>query len=548
MNLINDPWIPVRRRSGAYELIAPWQLTDGHAVDPITGLSSPRADFDGALMQFLIGTLQVMRPPQDDDDWFDAYAEPPTPTQLHKAMAAHADSFHLIGTGPVFMQDTARLDGKPRSIASLLIEMPGENTAKNNVDFFVKRGGVGAMCPACVAAALFCLQTNAPAGGAGHRTSLRGGGPLSTLIVADPRSDAEFAGTLWRNVWLNVLDRDVLADRTETPDSVAAANIFPWLAATRTSEPKTGTPTTPGDVHPLQMYWGMPRRIRLIWDEGCDAACSICACQTELLCSSYLTKNYGVDYVGAWRHPLSPHNVQKDGQPTAMKPQPGGLAYRHWLGLVQGVDSDKIQREPAQVLRVFNERRVRDVGTDQHRLWAFGYDMDNMKARCWYESTMPLYHLQPEQRKRFEDNAGKLVFAATQVASNLRAAVRKAWFRRPQDKKGDVSFITSAFWQVTEGRFYGALGEIHGHLHDAAVAMAKREAWLRYLGDTSLALFDQWALAGTIEDSDPRRITLARNDLRKFNRSAAMLAGLGLPTIKQKQQQKPTAAAQGEPA
>ena len=63
MNLIKDPWIPVRRESGMEDIIAPWQLTE--TDDPVIALSAPRPDFNGALMQFLIGLLQISAAPED---------------------------------------------------------------------------------------------------------------------------------------------------------------------------------------------------------------------------------------------------------------------------------------------------------------------------------------------------------------------------------------------------------------------------------------------------------------------------------------------------
>ncbi|WP_239500552.1 type I-E CRISPR-associated protein Cse1/CasA, partial [Streptococcus pneumoniae] len=65
------------------------------------------------------------------------------------------------------------------------------------------------------------LQTYAPSGGAGHRTSLRGGGPLTTLLA--PARKGRAVATLWDRVWTNVPDAD--------PDAGAAdpARIFPWL-------------------------------------------------------------------------------------------------------------------------------------------------------------------------------------------------------------------------------------------------------------------------------------------------------------------------------
>lgn len=542
MNLISDFWIPIRRLSGAHELIAPWQLTERHEDDPVVALSSPRADFDGALMQFLIGLFQSVLAPEDYEAWIDGYEEPPAAEELHEAMASYADAFELFGERQSFMQDAELVDGEPREIAALLIEAPGGNTLRQNVDHFIKRGGAEALCPSCAATALYCLQTNAPAGGVGHRTSLRGGGPLTTLVIADPHNnETGLVATLWRNVWLNVLERSAFS-RYQDVKRNEPADIFPWLAATRTSEAKTGRETTPEDVHPLQMYWGMPRRIRLLRAEKTSGHCGICGSASETLCESYLTKNYGVNYTGAWRHPLSPHNVNKDGMPLPMHPQPGGLPYSHWLGLVQAAETKTVRREPARIVQAFWEKRSRDV-QGQHRVWAFGYDMDNMKARCWYDSTIPLYHLPPESRKLFEDNAGKLILAATEVASNLRGALRKAWFRRPKDKGGDTSFISAAFWQSTESSFYGALADIHAKLSDSVDLMAARRAWLCYLNEASLALFDQWALGGPIEDSDPRRIALARHELRKFNHSSRLLNELGLPT---QRQQKPAAVPQGE--
>lgn len=543
MNLIEESWIPIRRRSGVNELIAPWQLTERHDNDPVIAISSPRADFDGALVQFLIGLLQTALPPRDFDEWMNYYEVPPTPEKLWQAMEVHAATFELFGDGPRFMQDMADLtDSDPKEIAALLIEAPGGNTLKNNLDHFIKRGGVEVLCPACAATALYCLQTNAPSGGVGHRTSLRGGGPLTTLVIADPRAEDEgLPATLWRDCWLNVLEDDTFARQSGNTARTAPADIFPWLASTRTSENKTGRATTPEDAHPLQMFWGMPRRIRLLVSDE-SGSCDLCGCDSLQLCRSYLTKNYGVNYEGGWRHPLSPHNVDKNGLPLPMHPQPGGLPYRHWLGLVQVADSRQFRREPAEVVQTFWTQRSKDV-PGQFRVWAFGYDMDNMKARCWYESTIPLYQVEPALRDSFEDNLTKLVFAAGEVGNNLRNALRKAWFRRPQDKKGDTAYVIDTFWQTTEAAFYTTLGRLRAVLADADVARAVRESWLNYLCRQAEALFDRWAVSGPIEDADPRRIAVARHELNAYNRSATILGGLGLPTPNQKKQKKAATSA-----
>jgi CRISPR-associated protein Cse1 (CRISPR_cse1) len=62
MNLL-DRWIPVRRRSGNKEIIAPWQIAVRD--DPAVAILTPRADFTGALYQMLIGMVQTLFAPED---------------------------------------------------------------------------------------------------------------------------------------------------------------------------------------------------------------------------------------------------------------------------------------------------------------------------------------------------------------------------------------------------------------------------------------------------------------------------------------------------
>ena len=521
MNLLLDPWIPIRRSSGKADRIAPWQLTESD--NPITALAVPRPDFEGALMQFLIGLLQTTATPDDHDAWVDWLEQPPAPETLRTCFSKYADAFQLDGEGPRFMQDLEPLDGDPNPIDALLIDAPTGKTLRDNTDHFVKRGGVDALCPACTAMALFTLQTNAPAGGVGHRTSLRGGGPLTTLVVPDPAA-GELDDTLWNRVWLNVLDAPSLATLTGDPDRKQAADIFPWLAPTRTSEPATGQETTPADVHPLQMYWGMPRRIRIDWDERIDGACSLCGEQAPLV-RQYVTRNYGINYTGAWQHPLTPHYVDsKTGQPMPVHAQPEGLTYRHWLEWVEGGEG----RRPARVVELFNEQTGRRARGEQLRLWVFGYDMDNMKARCWYEATFPLIFIDDaELRRAFALRVQTLVDTAGEVAGYVQTAVKEAWFKRPKDVRGDTAFLKAAFFEHTEATFYRTLPALKTAL-EQGTDQAPLAAWYRTLRDTAGALFDYWAARGEPGFGDPRRLAMAHDNLQRKLRNKKLLARLGV--------------------
>lgn len=108
-------------------------------------------------------------------------------------------------------------------------------------------------CPHCAALALFSLQLNAPSGGKGYRTGLRGGGPLTTLIELQ-EYEGERLTPLWRKLWLNVLPQDA----ADMPLPAAYdESVFPWLAPTRTSEQASAI-TTPEQVDKLQAYWECP--------------------------------------------------------------------------------------------------------------------------------------------------------------------------------------------------------------------------------------------------------------------------------------------------
>ncbi|KUK60681.1 MAG: CRISPR-associated protein, Cse1 family, partial [Methanoculleus marisnigri] len=114
VNLIDDPWIPVVRRDGARETIAPREITGG--AEPVIRLDAPRPDFNGALIQFLIGLVQTAIPPGDNRDWRRKFKTPPPPDELKRAFAPYAHAFNFDGEGPRFMQDYDLNEGVESSV------------------------------------------------------------------------------------------------------------------------------------------------------------------------------------------------------------------------------------------------------------------------------------------------------------------------------------------------------------------------------------------------------------------------------------------------
>ena len=443
MNLVTDAWLPVKRKSGCTDTIAPWQLTE--TDNPIIAFNASRPDFDGALWQFVIGLLQTIAAPKDHDAWLDWLEQPPDPAILKKKLAAqYQHAFETQGKHGSFMQDFEPLEGESKGIAQLLIDMPGDKTLRDNTDHFIKRGSVEKLCPSCAMLALLTLQINAPSGGQGHRTSLRGGGPLTTLVILGD-TEPPSACRLWNDLWLNVLDLEAFPENTSGKN--AAHDIFPWLAKTRTSAKGDRTEkTTPMDTHMLQSYWGMPRRIRIDWQEERSGQCDLCHVESKQMVCSYVTKNNGINYAGGWQHPLSPYRFNK-GEWLPQHLQPGGASYRDWLGMVADMEG---KSRTAQVVSCYRDGRK--LPEEQFRLYVFGYDMDNMKARCWYETKFSLFTINSES---FSAEVQDLIAAAEECANTLLSCIKEVWFARAKKKpSGDTSFLKKEFYRHTQECFY----------------------------------------------------------------------------------------------
>lgn len=573
-NLIEDCWIPVRFKDGTTGSVAPWELTgttDGRKPE---ALDAPRPDFNGALIQFLIGLVQTAFPPENERAWRRYLQNPPDPDQLKKAFSRYNNAFYLDDNDSRFMQDIEEIDADPWPIANLLIDSPTGKTLIDNNDQFVKDRSNWCFSQPTAATALLTLQLNAPSGGQGHRTTMRGGGPLTTVILADT-SQPDIG--LWHSVWLNVLtpfELDTTGASREHRQNSKEINpkVFPWLQAVEQQggEGNNDTPVNQDDVHPLQMYWPMPRRIRL--SEPTTVTCAITGSEGTGY-TSYKTKNRGINYSWLWQHPLTPYRYNNDKTILPVKTSANRLSYRHWLGLVVSEDSGI---QPAQIVRKALQRvvypSVRKVLGTQMRLWAFGYDMDNMKARAWHESQMPLYlSCQTETEGANETRlqevqdallafAAQLVRATDHLANALKEALRKALYGSYQKKNNRLtwSYATQAesktvlqrslfedaenrLWQDTEQAFYLALSQARqvldnfkGDFFAEEPLLNNQRDWLSTLQKCVLGIFDQVAQTSAFSQADPKSVVLARRELRAAasteNRAICDILGLSNQT------------------
>lgn len=544
MNLLEELWLPVRRSSGQVDWIAPHQITE----PDIIAFAANRADFNGALAQMMIGLLQTTTPVDDEGDWEGLLDAPPTVEVLQKWFAPTTEAFVLDGNGARFMQDFSltATEGAECTIDALLIDAAGGSTIDKNTDHFVKRDTIKAMCPHCIATALFTLQTNAPAGGAGIRTSLRGGGPLTTLLVATP------SRSLWQDLWLNVEPKPDFLRRCGDPTKTAKHFTFPWLAEISKIQP-TGGETQPKQVHPHHVFWAMPRRIRVDFAGMQTGRCDVCKRDSTQLLHRYVSKPHGLNYKGPWRHPFSPYYKTKEAW-LPVHPQPGGFSYKNWLAWVLGVKQGKKSVQAAGIVDYFLQEHKKYQASGQFRLWVFGYDMDNMKPRCWYETTFPLYSLAEATRPtqtQVQNLIANRIEATEQAVFYLRQAVKQAWFGE-SDLRGDLSFVDKAFWDSTEADFYQQLNDLIKQartetgidMDDANFIIALGETWHKVLIKCATKLFDVDIVgAGAIGQQDPRRIAEAYNGLQRNLKGDAIKTILRLPVSEKKNKKSESSAA-----
>ena len=529
LNLIRDRWIPVRAGDGSRARMRPIDLIPEAGRKPVSWkLNGPRPDFNGAVIQFLIGLFQSIVAPEDEEEWWRQWEMPESREYFATRFQCLEVAFESSGS-PAFLQDLEELPESGRlPIVELLLDSPAANTKRKNKDLFTKRVEDFSVCEPCAIMAVLTLQLNAPSGGAGHRTSLRGGGPATTILEGKD---------LWETIWLNLLPRseeDFLVPGSEERELCRA---LPWLAPTRTSEGGSGEETRGEVIHRAQCFWAMPRRIRLDPPVESDGECSICGVSATLGITSFRSKNYGVNYQGPFAHPLTPYVWKEERRESALRAGPGGFGYRDWRGFVVSAEEGLICRRPAAVIDYFlKTRSERFIGrsTDEEiQLWAFGFDVENAKIRGWHETRIPLLLRTEGEGTDFYDFAGELVLQAERARKLLLEALERGLYGsvREVDSRGRRCWMIDArvdlekslfcqaslqFWRETEEYFYQILRAFVGTIQDDEVRGERKVQWGKYLEERILHLFDQLTGRGELRQGEMKSLALARGELKWF--------------------------------
>jgi CRISPR system Cascade subunit CasA len=258
----------------------------------------------------------------------------------------------------------------------------------------------------------------------------------------------------------------------------------------------------------------MPRRIRLDFAENTEnLPCDLTGAVDTEIVTGWRQRPNGVKYV-AWEHPLSPsYKDNKSGGWLPVHAQPGGIGYRHWVAVALGDDAGT--RRPA---RAISDWRMRSADVSLARapsgLLAAGYDMDNMKARAFVESEMPLPGSEAKAAETLARVARRLIDAAGIVAAALRSAVRQARFSRDTSvDSAPLAAVYESFWAATQEKFFALLPDDPSDDWETALDAAA-STWRGALKWSALRLFDEAApLDPSAVSCNPSRIVQARRNL-----------------------------------
>lgn len=518
-NLLTDPFFPVITARGDRKWLSYAELAvvdDDYPVE----FGWPRADFNIAAFEFAIGVATLTFRPQRTMEWIRLWKDPPQPHLVSEKLAPFIHAFELDGDGPRFMQELGGIDGEVKPIEALLIDTPGENGQKKNADLLTHRARYPAFGLPAAAIALYALQQFAPAGGAGNRTSMRGGGPLTTLVL--PGSDKDVRAPIWRAILANVIE-----DEHNEFDDEELPKILPWLAPTIVSDKAHGeraVAETDTDVHPLHAFFGMPRRLALCM--AGSGACPMTGVEGPLI-HAFRQNPWGMNY-GLWRHPLTPYRQQKEGaEPYSVKPKSARFGFRDWTAVVVGEKSG-VLAHPAEAVgaarREQGRRRLlRGDGGADARILAGGWAMNNMEAITYLTAEQPMHLAASEEAQDALDlSALRFAKAANSVASTLIFALRAALFSegaKPATDKGVFEDARAAFFEASEDAFHAALDILLESPEDAGETQARQ--WLRVLTRAAFATFEAVA---PIPIDDAGR---ARRTAEAFRSLRLALAGFG---------------------
>lgn len=285
MNLLSDPWIPVRDESdaGDFRLLTYQELL----CEPGTWqVSLPRDDLELACVQLLVCMTQVMFLPEDDRTLRKRLAEPLPRKDFDAGVASCREWFDLDHPTQPFMQSRGVEAADETPIQKLLIGLP----EGNNHAFFNEVGEVRNLSGPVAAIALFNQASNSPSFGGGFKGSLRGGAPITTLVAGKTDNLREM-------IWLNVLTLPRIQERLPRWTLDYKRDQPTWVKPVR--EGQTIRRSEIGLIRGL--FW-QSARVELVRAQVATP-CDVLGGASGLAYSGFRKEKFSFTIEGLWPHP-----------------------------------------------------------------------------------------------------------------------------------------------------------------------------------------------------------------------------------------------------
>jgi CRISPR system Cascade subunit CasA len=360
MNLLDDPWIPVRAGAGAGEFRL---LTYRQLLCEPGGweVSLPRDDLELACLQLLVCMTQFVFLPKDVATLQNRLDTPLTPDEFAAGIAPCQDWFDLDHPTQPFMQSRGLKTDKLTPIQKILVGLP----EGNNHAFFNEVGEVKKLSASLTAIALFNQASNANSMGGGFKGNLRGG----TNPYLTPADIFVSGSDLRKTIWLNVL----ALPRVQ-------ASLPGWKPDFQVDQPTWVRPIQPdekvkqGDIGLARGLFWQPTKLELVREESLGS-CDIFEDDPEQVYRFFRKEKFRFNVEGLWPHPHGARvAILKDGK-LNWKYSAFNAEYPAWTQLsefvlLRGVNDPDAKEgsEPCGPVAQASE-----LGIGRLHLWVGGY-------------------------------------------------------------------------------------------------------------------------------------------------------------------------------
>lgn len=285
MNLLEDPWIPVRAKGGAgdFRLLSYRELLCEPGAWQV---SLPRDDLELACVQLLVCMTQVMFLPKDDRTLRERLAKPLARATFDAGVAPCREWFDLDHPTQPFMQSRGVSASDETPIQKLLIGLP----EGNNHAFFNEVGEVRHVSGPVAAIALFNQASNSPSFGGGFKGGLRGSAPITTLVASK-------SSQLRETVWLNVLTLPRIQERLPGWTLDLDRDQPTWVKPIRKDQTVRWS-----EIGLIRGLFWQPARVELVRSQK-EAPCDLLGGARAPGYSGFRKEKFKFGVEGIWPHP-----------------------------------------------------------------------------------------------------------------------------------------------------------------------------------------------------------------------------------------------------